>query len=186
MSEFDDQELKDFGVSKLGWQKKLMRRSREELQKRCATSTSEPPCTQSTNGTLMDHSSSTLGLFLSPIAAVPSPEVLMAQVKSLSVEEDEISQVARPWDGNGWRGLHAKFERFEVNTGRGGAKPTNFASPQNRVDFERGLTLPFCPIEHEHGRSSGTSVDKSRPYMPKARYRVLIENAMHMPAATKT
>jgi hypothetical protein len=110
LSEFDDQELKDFGVSKLGWQKKLMRRSREELQKRCATSTSEPPCTQSTNGTLMDHSSSTLGLFLSPIAAVPSPEVLMAQVKSLSVEEDEISQVARPWDGNGWRGLHAKFE----------------------------------------------------------------------------
>ena len=100
--EFSSCELTNLGVSKMGWQKKLLRRAREELQARSSTSSKRDLQRQSTSDPRQVMSS----LLLSPIDPASRTycdqswevtEVIDEAGLSHGLAEDEASQSAMAW-----------------------------------------------------------------------------------------
>ena len=99
--ELDDRELTNLGVSKMGWQKKLVRRAREELQARSSTSSKRDLQRQSTSDPRQ-----LMTLLLSPIDPASRTycdqswevtEVIDEAGLSHGLAEDEASQSAMAW-----------------------------------------------------------------------------------------
>ena len=156
--EFSSCELTNLGVSKMGWQKKLLRRAREELQARSSTSSKRDLQRQSTSDPRQVMSS----LLLSPIDPASRTycdqswevtEVIDEAGLSHGLAEDEASQSAMAWHespsggSSPWQDCHKDGHGESVagcntaNTGGSGAD-TDTADRMGDDGSDSGIAAP--------------------------------------------